>query len=96
VKYNTQEHLLAARTQKEDRYGSESSDLNCTGLYLIFPCLGHFLSETLAQVAVACCALNRIIRSLFEQAAHGAIFCSYRILILDLPLSGQDLVDPFA
>ena len=84
---------MGARVQKEDRYDS------LLYTYLIIPieigctCLGHFMQidimpETLAQVAVACCALNRIIRSLFEQAACGAIFCSYRILFLDLPLSG--------
>ena len=36
-------------------------------------CLGHFMPETLAQVATACCELKKTVQSLFEQAAHIAI-----------------------
>ena len=42
-------------------------------------CLGHFMPETLAQVATACCVLKKTVRSLFEQAARIAISCFYRI-----------------
>ena len=42
-------------------------------------CLGHFMPETLAQVATACCVPKKTVRSLFEQAARIAIPCSYRI-----------------
>ena len=36
------------------------------------------MPETLAQVAIACCASKKTVRSLFEQAARIAISCSYR------------------
>ena len=78
VPTNTQGHLLAARAQKEDRYNSLVYDLQCTGLAVdLIPieigCLGHFMPETITQVA------KRIIWPLFEQAARIAISCSYRI-----------------
>ena len=81
---NTQQHLLATRAWKEDRYGSLSYDLQRTGLVvdlisIEIGCLGHFMPETLAQVATACCVSKITVRSLFEQTAHIAISCSYRI-----------------
>ena len=84
VPTNTQQHLLAARARKEDRYGSLLYDLQRTGLVVDFisieiGCLGHFMPETLAQVATACCVAKKTVRSLFEQAARIAISCSYRI-----------------
>ena len=52
-------------------------------------CLGHFIPETLAQVATACCVSKKTVRSLFEQAAHIAISCSYRIFnCIEFPRSG--------
>ena len=33
-------------------------------------CLGHFMPETLAQVATACCVSKKTVQSLFQQAAH--------------------------
>ena len=42
-------------------------------------CLGHFLSETISQMATACEVPKKTIRSLFEQAARIAVSCSYRI-----------------
>jgi len=42
-------------------------------------CLGHFMPETLAQVATACCVPKKTVRLLFEQAARIAISYSYRI-----------------
>ena len=41
-------------------------------------CLGHFMPDTIAQVANACEVTKKTIRSLFEQAAHIAISRSYR------------------
>ena len=84
VPTNTQQHLLAARAWKEDRYGSLLYDLQRTGLVvdlisIEIGCLGHFMLETLAQVATACCVSKKTVRSLFEQAARIAISCSYRI-----------------
>jgi len=81
---NTQQHLLASRSCKEDRYGSLMYDLQQTGLTVDLisievGCLCHFMPETLAQVATACCVLKKTVRLLFEQAAHIAISCSYRI-----------------
>ena len=81
---NTQQHLLAARAQKEARYGSLLYDLQHTRLVVDFisieiGCLGCFMPETLAQVATACCVSKKTVQSLFEQAARIAIFCSYRI-----------------
>ena len=59
VPTNTQQHLLAARAWKEDRYGSLLYDLQRTGLVVLISieigCLGHFMPETFAQVATACC-----------------------------------------
>jgi len=84
VPTNAQEHLLAARARKEDRYNSLVYNLQCTGLAVdLIPieigCLGHFMPETITQVATACCISKRIIQPLFEQAARIAISCSYRI-----------------
>ena len=83
VPTNTQQHLLAARARKEDRYGSLLYDLQRTGLVvdlisIEIGCLGHFMPETLAQVNTACCVSKKTVRSLFEQAARIAISCSYR------------------
>ena len=74
----TQQHLLAARAWKEDRYGSLPYDLQCTGLVvdlisIEIGCLGHFMPETLAQVATASCVSKETVRSLFEQVARIAI-----------------------
>ena len=100
VPTNTQQHLLAARARKEDRYSSLQYDLQLSGLTVnLVPieigCLGHFLSETIAQMATACEVPKKTIRSLllllllstlpvrhwrvFEQAARIAVSCSYRI-----------------
>jgi len=81
---NTQQHLLAARARKEDRYGCLLYDLQQTGLTVDLisievGCLGHFMPETLVQVASACCVPKKTVRLLFEQAARIAISCSYRI-----------------
>ena len=56
---NTQEHLLAAKARKEDRYSSLLQDLRHTGLTEDFitieiGCLGHFMPETISRVAKAC------------------------------------------
>ena len=84
VTTNTQQHFLAARARKEDRYGSLLYDLQCTGLAvdlisIEIGCLGHFMPKTLAQVTTACCVSKKTVQSLFEQAARIAISCSYRI-----------------
>ena len=42
-------------------------------------CLGHFMPETLANVARTCNLSKRKVRLLFERAAEIAISCSYRI-----------------
>ena len=68
---NTQQHLLVARAGKEDRYGSLLYDLQRIGLVvdlisIEIGCLGHFMPETLAQVATACCVSKKTVRSLFE------------------------------
>ena len=83
VPTNTQQHL-AARARKEDRYSSLQYDLQFSGLTInLVPieigCLGHFLSETIAQVATACEVPKKTVRSLFEQEARIAVSCSYRI-----------------
>ena len=75
---------MAARAWNEDRYGSLLYDLQHTGLVvdlitIEIGCLGHFMPETLAHVATACCVLKKTVRSLFEQASRIAISCSYRI-----------------
>ena len=95
VPTNTQQHLLAARVRKEDRYGSLLYDLQRTGLVvdlisIEIGCLGHFMPETLAQVATACCVLKKTVWSLFEQAAHIAISSPAltEFSILELPRSG--------
>ena len=77
----TQQHLLAARARKEDRYGFLLYDLQRTGLVfdLISIEIGHFMPKTLAEVTTACCVPKKTVRSLFEQAACIAISCSYRI-----------------
>ena len=41
-------------------------------------CLGHFMPDTISQVANAC-EMMKTVRSLFEQAACIAVSCSYRI-----------------
>ena len=80
---NTQ-HLLAAEARKEDRNGCLQYDLQLSGLsvHLIsieIGCLGHFMPDTIAQVANVCEVAKKTIRSLFEQAACIAVSCSYRI-----------------
>ena len=72
VPTNIQQHLLAARARKEDRYSSLQYDLQLSGLTVNFVpneigCLRHFLSETIAQVATACEVPKKTVRSLFEQ-----------------------------
>ena len=42
-------------------------------------CLCHFMPDTIAQVANTCEVAKKTIKSLFEQAAHVAVSCSYRI-----------------
>ena len=42
-------------------------------------CLGHFMPDTIAQVANACEVAKKTITSLFEQAARTAVSCPYRI-----------------
>ena len=42
-------------------------------------CLGHFMPETLANVARTCNLSKRKVRLLLERAAEIAISCSYRI-----------------
>ena len=61
-------------------------DLQLSGLIISteIGCLGHFMPDTLAQVANACEVTKKTIRSL---AACIAVFCSYRILILWTDLS---------
>ena len=97
VPTNTQQHLLAARARKEDRYSSLQYDLQLSGLTVnLVPieigCLGHFLSETIAQMATACEVPKKTIRSLFEQEAHIAVSCSYRIFN-SRASPGWDLLD---
>ena len=97
VPTNTQQHLLAARARKEDRYSSLQYDLQLSGLTVnLVPieigCLGHFLSETIAQMATACEVPKKTIRSLFEQAARIAVSCSYRIFN-SRASPGWDLLD---
>ena len=78
----TQQHLLTARARKENRYGSLLyDDLQSTGLVvdLISIEIGHFMQETLAQMATTCCVSKKTVRSLFKQAACIAISCSYGI-----------------
>ena len=74
----------AIEISKEDRYSSLQYDLQLSGLTVnLVPieigCLGHFLPETIAQMATACEVPKKTIRSLFEQAARIAVSCSYRI-----------------
>ena len=58
-------------------------DLQLSGLSVInlisieIGCLGHFMPDTIAQVANACEVKKKTIRSLFEQAARIAVSCSY-------------------
>ena len=97
VPTNTQQHLLAARARKEDRYSSLQYDLQLSGLTVnLVPieigCLGHFLPETIAQMATACEVPKKTIRSLFEQAARIAVSCSYRIFN-SRASPGWDLLD---
>jgi len=42
-------------------------------------CLGHFMLETISQVAEACQVAKRSVRALFEQGARTAVSCPYRI-----------------
>ena len=56
---NTQQHLLAARAQKEDKYSALLYGLQCAGLTVQLisievGCLDHFIPETLPQAATAC------------------------------------------
>ena len=56
---NTQQHLLAARAQKEDRYGCLQYDLQLSSLSvnlisIEIGCLGQFMPDTIAQMANAC------------------------------------------
>ena len=81
---NTKYHLSAANSRKEDRYGPLLFDLQRTGLSVQLVtievgCLGHFMPETLANVARTCNLSKRKVRLLFERAAEIAISCSYRI-----------------
>ena len=92
VPTNTQQHLLAARARKEDRYSSLLSGLTVNLVPIEIGCLGHFLSETIAQMATACEVPKKTIRSLFEQAARIAVSCSYRIFNSRASL-GWDLLD---
>ena len=54
--------------------------------------IGHFLPETIAQMATACEVPKKTIRSLFEQAARIAVSCSYRIFN-SRASPGWDLLD---
>ena len=51
---------------------------------------GHFLSETIAQVATACEVPKKTVRSLFEQVARIAVTCPVltEFLILEPPRTG--------
>ena len=75
---------MAARCQKEGRYNSLLQDLQHTGLAvnlitIEIACLGHFMPETISQVAKACQVAKKSVQALFEQGAHTAVSCSYRI-----------------
>ena len=64
-----------------------SYDLQRTGLVVDLlsseiGCLGHFMSETLTQVATACCVPKKTVRSLFEQAARIEPISRHSSLIL--------------
>ena len=53
IPINTQQHLLAAKTRKEDWYGCSQCDLQLSGLSVNFisieiGCLGHFMPDTIA------------------------------------------------
>ena len=87
ISNNTQQHLLAARAGR--KIGMAVYDLQLFGLsvnlisieigYHYF-CLGYFMPDTIAQVANAPCEMTKkTVRFLFEQAAHIAISCSYKI-----------------
>ena len=65
---NIQQHLLAARARKEDRYSCLQYDLQLSGLSvnlisIEIGCLGHFMPDTIAQVANACEVAKETIRS---------------------------------
>ena len=78
---NTQHHFLAAKTRKEDRYGSLLSDLQHAG-YLVdlvtieVGSLGHFMPETVTKLSSIC---KKSINHILQQGARVAISCSYRI-----------------
>jgi len=63
---NTQHYLLAARAKKQC---SLLYDLQQTVLIvgLISGCLSHFMPETLAQVATACCVPKKAVWSLYSR-----------------------------
>ena len=72
VPTNTQQHLLVARARKEDRHSSLQYDLRLSGLtvnlvLIEIGCLGHFLSETIAQVATSQVVEARELKILYEQ-----------------------------
>jgi len=81
---NTQQHFLAAKTRKEDRYGSLLSDLQHAG-YVVdlvtieVGCLGHFMPETVSKLSTVCHLPKRSINQILQRAARVAISCSYRI-----------------
>ena len=60
------------------QYDLQLSGLTVNLVPIEIGCLGHFLSETIAQMAT-CEVPKKIVRSLFEQAARIAVSCSYRI-----------------
>ena len=63
-------------------YSSLQYDLQLSGLTvnlvsIEIGCLGHFLSETIAQMATAREVPKKTVRSLFEQAARIAVSCMF-------------------
>jgi len=81
---NSQHHFVAAKTRKEDRYGSLLSDLQHAG-YVVdlvtveVGCLGHFMPETVSKLSTVCHLPKRSINQILQRAARVAISCSYRI-----------------
>ena len=80
----TKQHFLAAKTRKEDRYGSLLSDLQHAGyvvdlLTIEVGCLGHFMPETVSKLSTVCHLPKRSINQILQRAARVAISCSYRI-----------------
>ena len=76
--------LLATRCRKEGRCNSLLQNLQHTGLAVDLitveiACPGHFKPETISQVAKACQVAKKSVQALFEQGAHTAVSCSYRI-----------------